>query len=184
MVYLAAALVAVAALCTWDLMLTLAVLRRLRDRPDGTLADDTGGLPVGATVGTFATHCVAGPPITERDLTDGALVAFFTTGCLPCRSKLPRFVEEAKAMSGHRQVVAVVVSPNATPDDKAEAEFMVSQLKPVATVLSEDPEGPCTSAFGVTAYPCQFAVSARSGTAPTVLAVGNAALTTSPAGST
>ncbi|MCT9139596.1 TlpA family protein disulfide reductase [Streptomyces violarus] len=182
MVYLAVALVAVAALCTWDLLLTLAVLRRLRDRPNGTMGADTGGIPVGATVGSFATRCVEGAPLTERDLSDGALVAFFTTGCVPCRNKLPAFVEEARTMGGRRQVIAVV-SLGATPDETAEAETMARRLAPVARVLVEEPDGPCTAAFGVTAFPCQFAVSAAGGTAPTVLAVGNAALTASPVGS-
>ncbi|MFI6376475.1 hypothetical protein [Streptomyces sp. NPDC050546] len=187
MIYLAAALVAVATLCTWDLLLTLAVLRRLRDRPDGTTGADTGGIPVGAAVGSFATRCVEGVPLTERDLADGALVAFFTTGCLPCRNKLPGFVAEAGAMGGRRQVIAVVVSPGATQEETAEetaeAETMARQLSPVARVLVEQPDGPCTAAFDVTAFPSQFAVSAAGGTAPTVLAVGRAALTASPVGS-
>ncbi len=183
MVYLAVALVAVAALCTWDLLLTLAVLRRLRDRPNGTMGADTGGIPVGAAVGSFGTRCVEGVPLTERDLADGALVAFFTTGCVPCRNKLPAFVAEARTMGSRRQVIAVVVSPGATPDETAEAETMARRLAPVARVLVEGADGPCTAAFGVTAFPCQFAVSAAGGTAPTVLAVGNAALTASPVGS-
>ncbi|MGA5361318.1 hypothetical protein [Streptomyces purpurascens] len=183
MVYLAVALVAVAALCTWDLLLTLAVLRRLRDRPHSTMGADSGGIPVGATVGSFATRCAEGAPLTERDIADGALVAFFTTGCLPCRNKLPAFVEEARTMGGRRQVIAVVVSPGATPDETAEAETMARQLAPVARVLVEEPDGPCTAAFGVTAFPSQFAVAAAGGTAPTVRAVGNAALTASPVGS-
>ncbi|MGW0988731.1 redoxin domain-containing protein [Streptomyces sp. NPDC002486] len=182
MVYLAVALVAVAALCTLDLLLTVAVLRRLRDRVHDAPAADSGGIPVGAAVGSFTTRCTDGTPLTESDLTDGALVAFFTTGCPPCRTELPAFVEEAGALNGRRQVIAVVVSPGGTPDETAEAVSMTRHLSPVARVLTETPDGPCTSAFGVTAFPCRFAVSAKDWTAPTVLAVGKAALGVSPVG--
>ncbi|MEU6687798.1 redoxin domain-containing protein [Streptomyces sp. NPDC046832] len=182
MVYLAVALVAVAALCTLDLMLTLAVLRRLRDRRYDAPAVDSGGIPVGAAVGSFTTRCTDGTPITEGDLTDGALVAFFTTGCAPCRTELPAFVEEARALGGRRQVIAVVVSPGGTPDETAESVSMTRHLAPVARVLAERPDGPCTSAFGVTAFPSRFTVSTEGGTAPTVLAVWKAALGASPVG--
>ncbi|MFI8939373.1 TlpA family protein disulfide reductase [Streptomyces syringium] len=184
MVYLAIALAAVAALCALDLLLTLAVLRRLRDRPAGPALTEEGGIAVGEAVGTFATRCTEGAPLTEKDLGDGAVVSFFSPGCSPCRRKLPVFVERAAALQGHRQVIAVVVTASGGPDEEAEAHAMAEQLAAVARVVREDTEGPCTAAFAVQAFPSQFAVSAPDGASPTVAAVGDAALTTAlPVGS-
>ncbi|MFE1963113.1 hypothetical protein [Streptomyces sp. NPDC059479] len=174
---------AVTALCVLDLMLTLAVLRRLRDRPSGTAVIDEGGIPVGAAVGTFAAQCTKGVPLTEKDLADGAVVSFFSPGCLPCRRKLPVFVEQATALQGRRQMIAVVVTPTGKPHEEAEAVAMAEQLAPVARVVAEDVEGPCAAAFGVRAFPSQFTISAVGGAPPTVAAVGDAVFTTLPAGS-
>ncbi|TVL91253.1 redoxin domain-containing protein [Streptomyces sp. SAJ15] len=183
MVYLAIALVAVAALCALDLMLTLAVLRRLRDHPSGPAAADEGGIAVGAAVGTFATQCVEGAPLTEKDLGDGAVVSFFSPGCSPCRHKLPVFVKQAAALQGRRQVIAVVVTSSGRRDEEAEAHTMAEQLAAVTRVVREDAEGPCTTAFGVHAFPSQFTISAPDGASPTVAAVGDAVLTALPVGS-
>ncbi|MFF3326398.1 hypothetical protein [Streptomyces sp. NPDC002889] len=181
MVYLAIALVAVAALCAVDLMLTLAVLRRLRDRPASSPAlTEEGGISVGAAVAPFSTQCAEGARLTERDLADGAVVAFFTTGCQPCRDKLPDFVENAAPLQGRRQVIAVVVSPSGGAHDETEALEMAEQLAVVARVVRESPQDPCTTAFGVRAFPSQFAVSAPHGEPPTVAAVGDAVLAALP----
>ncbi|MET9557291.1 redoxin domain-containing protein [Streptomyces sp. NPDC006645] len=184
MVYLAVALVAVAALCALDLMLTLAVLRRLRDSPAGPAAPAAAepGIPVGAAVDAFTTSCAEGTPLTERDLTDGAVVAFFSPGCPPCRRALPTFVKRAARPRG-RQMIAVVVTPAGNAAEEAEARTMAEQLAPVARVVHEDPEGPCTTAFGVHGFPTQFAISAPAGAPPTVAAVGDTVLTALPVGS-
>ncbi|MFI1256226.1 hypothetical protein ACH4U6_20965 [Streptomyces netropsis] len=184
MVYLAIALVAVAALCALDLLLTLAVLRRLRDRPAAPAMTEEGGIAVGAAVGPFATQCTEGAPLTEKDLGDGAVVSFFSPGCSPCRRKLPVFVQQATALQGRRQVIAVVVTSSGRPDEEAEAHAMAEQLAAVARVVREDAEGPCTTAFGVQAFPSQFTISAPDGASPTVAAVGDTALATAlPIGS-
>ncbi|MGK5497781.1 hypothetical protein [Streptomyces sp. URMC 125] len=183
MVYLAIALVVVGALCALDLMLTLAVLRRLRKQSSAApVPTEEGGIPVGATVAPFSTRCIEGMPLTERDLTDGAVVSFFAPGCKPCRDKLPRFVEQAGALQGRRQVIAVVVAGSGERRYEDEAQAMAEQLSPVARVVRETPEGPCASAFAVNAFPSQFAVSASDGEPPAVAAVGDSVLTAVPAG--
>lgn len=183
MVYLAIALVVVGALCALDLMLTLAVLRRLRNRSStAPVLTEEGGIPVGATVAPFSARCLEGMPLTERDLTDGAVVSFFTPGCKPCRDKLPRFVERAGALQGRRQVIAVVVAGSAEQRYEDEAQATAEQLSSVARVVRETPEGPCVSAFEVDAFPSQFAISASDGEPPTVAAVGDSVLTAVPAG--
>lgn len=183
MVYLAIALVVVGALCALDLLLTLAVLRRLRNRSSAAPAlTEDGGIPVGATVAPFSSRCIEGMPLTERDLTDGAVVSFFTPGCKPCRDKLPRFVEQVGALQGRRQAIAVVVAGSHEQRYADEAQAMAEQLSSVVRVIRETPEGPCASAFGVRAFPAQFAVSAVDGEPPTVAAVGDSVLTAVPAG--
>ncbi|MET9803636.1 hypothetical protein [Streptomyces sp. NPDC006368] len=183
MVYLAIALVVVAALCALDLMLTLAVLRRLRDRPSAApVLTEEGGIAVGAVVEPFATRCSEGVRLTEGDLTDGAVVSFFTPGCQPCRDKLPGFIEKATALHGRRQVIAVVVSGSGERQHEDEARAMAERLAAVARVVREEPDGPCTTAFGVRAFPSQFAVSAPGGEPPMVAAVGDSVLTAVPAG--
>ncbi|MEU1012465.1 hypothetical protein [Streptomyces sp. NPDC005890] len=73
MVYLATALMIVAALCARDLTLSLAVLRRLLDRPSTVPAlTEEGGISVVAVVEPFSTQCSEGVRLTERDLTDDA----------------------------------------------------------------------------------------------------------------
>ncbi|MEU9758949.1 hypothetical protein [Streptomyces sp. NPDC047985] len=187
MFYLSVALAAVAALCALDLMLTLAVLRRLRDRPDGPAAAgaEEGGLPVGATVGAFTTVGTDGVEITEHDLGDDCVVAFFSAGCPPCRRRLPVFVKQVAALpeADRRAVVAVVVSGGDGSDDFAESWEMAERLAPVARVVREEPDGPVTTAFGVQAFPSQFAVRTGFGAAPRVTAVGRAALAAQPVGS-
>ncbi|MFF7898279.1 TlpA family protein disulfide reductase [Streptomyces sp. NPDC007920] len=183
MVYLAIALVVVATLCALDLMLTLAVLRRLRDRSSAVpVLTKEGGISVGTVVAPFSTRCSEGVRLTERDLTDGAVVSFFTPGCQPCRDKLPLFVEKATALQGRRQVIAVVVSGRGEQQHEEEAREMTEQLASMARVVREEPDGPCTTAFGVSAFPSQFAVSAPDGEPPTVAAVGDSVLTAVPAG--
>lgn len=183
MIYLAIALVVVTALCALDLMLTLAVLRRLRDRPSAApVLTEEGGISVGAVVEPFTTRCSEGARLTERDLTDGAVVSFFTPGCRPCQDKLPGYMENATALQGRRQVIAVVVSGPGDQQREEEALAMTKQLATVARVVREEPDGPCTTAFGVRAFPSQFAVSAPGGEPPTVAAVGDPVLTAVPAG--
>ncbi|WFB05767.1 hypothetical protein LRS74_01085 [Streptomyces sp. LX-29] len=181
MVYLALALAAVAALCALDLMLTLAVLRRLREK--GTTGSshtppDTegGGIPKGSAVGTFETRCVEGARLTDEDLVDGAVVGFFSPMCPPCRRALPAFVETATALQGVRQVIAVVISVTGRADEEAEALAIVEQLAPFARVVREDDTGSCLSAFGVRAFPSHFEVSVAAGARPTVAAVGDEVL--------
>ncbi|MFJ9113324.1 redoxin domain-containing protein [Streptomyces sp. NPDC102283] len=117
---LAAAVLAVGALAMVDLVLTVGVVRRLREHSDllrqvsAPAAAMPGGMSGIASVGTPVPSFTAGPsdsPVTDRDLTDGTLVAFFSPTCEPCRDKLPGFVARyADRPEEARQVLAVVVN--------------------------------------------------------------------------
>ncbi|WP_371483327.1 hypothetical protein [Kitasatospora sp. NBC_00315] len=164
MTLLALGLAGVGVLSLLNLLFAVGIVRRLREHterlahvgghpagaPDGAVA------PVGAAVGAFEAQTSDGP-ITDEDLADGTLVAFFSPTCRPCRQKLPGFVERAaERPAGDRRLLAVVVG------DADEAEPMIAALAPVVRTVQEDHEGPLTSAFAVRAFP----VSARVGRAP------------------
>ncbi|BDM74623.1 hypothetical protein HEK616_81100 (plasmid) [Streptomyces nigrescens] len=162
MSFLIAAVVFVGALCTLDLVLTLGVIKRLREhseRLSGTSGPggrfDTLDMAVGEEVGEFTTSTVDGERLSRGMLAADTLVAFFAPGCQPCREKMPAFVDHARALPGGRaQVVAVVVG------DPAEAAAFVAELSPVARVVVEEgPEDPLSAAFRARSFPTVLRVS-------------------------
>lgn len=160
---LTVAVCALALLSLVHLLVTLAVVRRLRDhaillakRP-GVAA---GGpiAPAGTVVGAFAATSTAGEPIDLDDRAGPTLVGFFSPGCTPCREAMPGFLDSARGNGGGREsVLAVVVGDVA---EAAEAAVYVDALTPVARVVIEPPEGPVAAAFGVTGYPALAVVAA------------------------
>ena len=153
MAYLVAAVVLVGAIATVNLLLTVGVVRRLREHTAELAArrDDPAGpagLPVGAPVGEFAATGVSGRPVTRAMLDRPALVGFFSPGCAPCKEKLPDFVAQAaRRPGGPDAVLAVVVG------DPAEAAESVAALRPVATVVVEPEDGPLQWAFAIGGFP-------------------------------
>jgi len=150
MAYLAAATALVGLLATVNLLLTVGVVRRLREHTT-ELAELRSGAavgggdiiaPPGSPVGELVTSDVDGHPVT---LGDRALVGFFSPHCEPCRERLPEFVAHAAQRAGG--VLAVVAG---SPEEAAEA---VDQLRPVATVVVEPDQGPVQKAFRVTGFP-------------------------------
>ncbi|MFE7571789.1 TlpA disulfide reductase family protein [Streptomyces sp. NPDC057539] len=156
MPYLIAAVVFVGLLCTLDLILTLGVIKRLREHTE--LISNLNGrasLGIGEEVGAFEAATVDGAPMTRELLTRETLVGFFSPSCAPCREELPKFVNHARAMpDGRNQVMAVVVG------DADRAAAMVAELRPVARVVVEEHnDGPLASAFQVIAFPTVLTVA-------------------------
>ncbi|MFG3556707.1 TlpA disulfide reductase family protein [Micromonospora sp. NPDC047557] len=153
MPFLIAAVVLVGLLCVLDLVLTLGVLRRLREHSDlltdpGRATTDPAQSRVGETVGDFRTTTVHGEPVSGDTLPDGTVVAFFTPGCEPCERELPRFATHARSVpAGRDAVLAVIVGA------PQEAREYVAVLASVARVVVEDPLGPVAAAFNTTAFP-------------------------------
>jgi thiol-disulfide isomerase/thioredoxin len=147
MPYVIAALVLVGTVATADLLLTVGVVRRLRELGAEAAAARAGGgggesaLPPGTPVGEFAATDVDGRPVTRPG---AGLVGFLSPDCTPCKEQLPAFVRYA---TERPDVLAVVVGA------PAEAANTVEALRPVATVVVEPPEGPLQQAFGVVGYP-------------------------------
>ena len=153
MSYLTAAAVFAGILSALNLILTLGVIRRLREHSElfSAIRSRPGppaGPTVGAEIGAFHASTVDGEELTAERVTDETLVAFFSPGCRPCNEKLPQFVSYARTIPGGRDRVLVTVV-----GDHQEAGPFVTDLSPVARVVVEDVDGPLGRAFGVVSYP-------------------------------
>ncbi|MET8946034.1 hypothetical protein ABZX30_21215 [Streptomyces sp. NPDC004542] len=150
-------LVLVGALCALDLILTLGVVKRLREHTEMLAASgtavDTYTINVGASVGEFDAVTVDGERVTQR-VTDETLVAFFSPTCGPCRDKLPRFVEHVSGGRFPRDRVLVTLVGN--PEESAS---FIERLRPVALVVSERSDGDLATAFQVKAFPAVLKVA-------------------------
>jgi thiol-disulfide isomerase/thioredoxin len=145
----------VAAASLLNLVLTLGIIRRLREHAEllSTVAGDPKhSVRTGEKVGDFTTLTVDGAAVTSDLVTEQTLVAFFSPGCKPCQEKLPKFIEFARSMpGGRRQVLAAVVGTTDTAP-------WVAELDPVSRVVVEDNGGPLTKAFEVKGFPTTLMV--------------------------
>lgn len=136
---LIAAVVLIGALAVLDLLLTLAVLRRLRAQavrqdagdPDLSLRDLVGR-PLPDTP-------AAGTP---------ALVALLSGSCPSCSVQAPAFSRYAEREPGGPDAVLAVVSGDGEP-----ARRLAALVAGSATVVTEPEQGPMTSALGVEVFP-------------------------------
>jgi hypothetical protein len=163
MVYVIAALVLVAAVAAVNLLFTLGLVRRLREHTEllsqgaaaHGAAQEEGVLHAGETVSDFSTTTVDGQHIDRESFSEGAMVAFFSPSCAPCRERVPEFVSHVTAIpQADRQAYAVVIG-----DEDATAE-MVAALRPVARVLTGVKAEPIVAAFGVASYPALYRMDA------------------------
>jgi thiol-disulfide isomerase/thioredoxin len=153
---LTAAVVVVGALCVFDLVLTLGVVRRLREHNDmlsrlaggGPSGDAT--VPVGQPVGPFSAVATSGRRVGRDGPGRIRLAGFFSPGCTPCAEQLPEFLRYAERFRG--PVLAVVAADPAADGDGQAARY-VAELEPVAQVVVEPEGGPVCRAFGVSAFP-------------------------------
>ncbi|WP_051581300.1 hypothetical protein [Pseudonocardia acaciae] len=155
MAVLVAAVIVVGVVGLLNLVLTVGVIRRLREHND-ILTDQVAGAspPIMIDTGTAAEEFVAttidGTPVTRDSLADTTLFAAMSTTCTTCLDKLPTFIDRAAAHPGGRQrVLAVVV---AGPDDSSTAPFL-ERLPAVAMVVMEPAGGAIGTAFDIRGYP-------------------------------
>ncbi|GAA3134810.1 TlpA family protein disulfide reductase [Streptomyces echinatus] len=158
MAALTAAVVLVGILCVLDLLLTIGVIKKLREYgPAGPATAPGGGmtpLRPGEELPDFTAVAVDGALVGRSSLPDGALIAFLAPNCAPCRAKLPELVAYAAAEPGGRdRMLAVVVG---APE---ECERFVRELSPVARVVVEPRGGPVCAALRVDAFPATLRVS-------------------------
>jgi thiol-disulfide isomerase/thioredoxin len=153
MPYLVAAVVVVGALCVVDLLLTLGVIRRLREHTEllskrpGPSVPEHASLTAGQRPAAFAAVDTDGQKVDQHS-TAARLIGFFSTNCPACKDLLPTFVEYAERFPGGRaQVLAVV---GGTPPD---TDAFTRDLTGAARVVVEEPQGTVATAFQVTGYP-------------------------------
>jgi thiol-disulfide isomerase/thioredoxin len=146
MPYLIAAVVLLAVLGMLNLLLTLAIVRRMRTTsPVQQLPEP---LPVGSTIRPFTAVTIDGQTISERDLRGGqTLVGYFSPGCPPCEAALPRFVTYAAGLDRER-VLAVIV------DDTGKE--VAGDLAAVARVVVASESDTVVDALSAHGYPAVF----------------------------
>ncbi|MEO3829998.1 hypothetical protein [Actinomadura sp. B10D3] len=153
MPYLVAGVVLVGVLCAFDLILTLAVVRRLREH--AALLE--GGrtrvpfTPVGTTLPEFSASSLDGTAVTRAFFTEPTIVALFSTTCASCRERLPEFTDRIQGLDAGR-VLAVIEG------EQDDAAPFTAALAPIATVVVEPVKGPVNTAFGHPASPSFYVV--------------------------
>ncbi|HEX6872795.1 MAG TPA: TlpA disulfide reductase family protein [Micromonosporaceae bacterium] len=161
--------------CLMNLLLTVGVIRRLRDHTTvlGLLNRPQIIRPAGETVDEFSATAVDGTTVGRGMFASPTLVGFVSPTCGPCHERLPDFIARARASSPDR-VLAVVVTAG------EETAGMLDRLSKVATVVLEPPGGQVAQAFGVLGYPAFCLVDGAgmilaSGTMPSTLPMALAA---------
>jgi thiol-disulfide isomerase/thioredoxin len=150
MPYLTAAVVLLAVLGMLNLLLTLAIVRRMRTA--NPVQQPPEPLSMGTAIRPFTAATIDGRTVSEYDLRGGqALVGYFSPGCPPCEAALPRFVTYAAALDRER-VLAVIVDGTGTdafPDE-------VAALEAVARVVVASERAPVVDALSAYGYPAVF----------------------------
>lgn len=138
-----------------NLLLTVGVIRRLRQHTEqlSTLGNLGGPGAVmrsaGEQIDEFAATTTDGEPVSRELLSGQTLVGVFAPGCSACKERMPEFISQAESFPGGRsQVLAVVAGePEQVPEYR-------DQLAPVARVVVEAPvDGPLATALKVQGFP-------------------------------
>ncbi|MEU8199254.1 redoxin family protein [Microbispora amethystogenes] len=167
MAVLAAAVILLGGLVLVNLLLTGAVIRKLRKIAKETSAGrpESAGLAVGAEVPAFSARTVADTKVGADDLAGApTLVGFFSTDCRHCLPKAPVFAATAReAEAAGVRTLAVIVAGQEEPAD------LLAALADDVRVVVESEGGAMTGAFEVAAFPSFFLV----GPDATVTATGH-----------
>ncbi|MEV0648824.1 hypothetical protein AB0I28_26565 [Phytomonospora sp. NPDC050363] len=156
MPFLVAAVVLVGAIATLNLLLTVGVIRRLREHTTQLAGigdmSGPGGPSVGDPIEEFSTTAVDETPVARADLDSFALVSVMSPGCGPCEEKLPKLVEMLDSGELPKKSVLAVIAGS-----EEDAVPMVTALQNLAVVVREEPvSGAVQSAVGIRAYPTMF----------------------------
>lgn len=155
---LVSAVVVLAVVVVLNLVLTLALIGRLRTltaAASAPRASHLDGPAIGSPVPRIEIAAVGGTVVdTAEASAEELLVAFVAAGCTPCHEQLPalRSLVASRAGQGGRAVVVVLA-----PD--GDAEEFVTAFDGVAPVAVEGDEATIARAFEVTGYPAYIECS-------------------------
>lgn len=151
---LVAALVLIGVLLVLNLLLTTAVIRKLRRHDELLVGFDGSSVPsvlprvaAGDVVPDFTATAIDGP-LTQADL-GSTLIAFAAPGCAGCEAARPQLIEllEARRLRGEAGIVVIA-------DDEGDGGTLVGEFSDHARVIVEHPaDGPIHQALGVSMYP-------------------------------
>jgi hypothetical protein len=151
---LTAAVVLFGAVTTLNLILTLGVIKRLREQAD-QLASGGGGaqeltplLNAGELPAEFTTTSVDGDVVSRDGPAGLRLLAFVSPLCDMCAAQIPDLLDRAAHMPGGRDNVIVV-----TVGKGAEVAEYGEQFRPVAQVVHETGTGAITRAYKLGGLP-------------------------------
>src|SRR5262245_16069380 len=148
--FLGAVLALVGAVALTNLVLTMAIIRRLRLIEDRAAQGSTppAGLPrIGAAPTEFALTTTGGATITAKDVSTGTrTVLFLSTGCQPCTELAATLARDPALVDAG--MAAVVTG---MPDDPATQEFLAGL--PPALPVGVETDYAISRAFSVTGYP-------------------------------
>lgn len=153
-----AAITVVGAVCLLDLLLTFAVIRRLREHTD-MLAVARGsarrpaGLSAGEPPGTFAAVTTDGDLV--HDTSGLRVIAFFATWCSMCPEQVGPFVGYLRTHAISRDSVLVV---SVGPDDELPSHL--APLAGLARICLERDDGQIATAFKVPGFPMFYLLDA------------------------
>lgn len=156
MPFVVAGLVLVGVLCLIDMLLTFAVLRRLREHtarlaeiPDFTMnsGPEYAAKFAGRPLPAFSARAIDGAEVSTPSLTGRpGLVAVFSAGCGPCRDQYPVFADWAGVADAN--AMALVTGP-----DGREAAEMTGRLAGVSVVVAGAEADTLADTLGVTVFP-------------------------------
>jgi hypothetical protein len=154
---LTAGVVLALALTVLNLVLTFAVVRKMRDGAGSGLSTHTPhpGLPQpGTRVGEFTAETTDGAVLTDQDLRgERSLIAFVSPTCAPCKD----VIAEITAAGG---ALATPLYAFVAGDDDADTAAVVATLRPHGTVTVITAAHPAAQAFGgVDGYPALMLVT-------------------------
>jgi hypothetical protein len=153
MAVLAAAVIFVGLLCFFDLLLSFAIIRKLRHTaPAGRPVPQLPGLAAqsgGRRIPPFTATTNSGTQLSLTDLAGHpAAFAFFGAECKPCRDHLDQFADYARGFPGGPSHIAVIIAGSA--DAGAD---IAGALQDLAQIVIEPDFGPVATAFSVDAFP-------------------------------
>jgi hypothetical protein len=135
-----------------NLMLCLAIIRRLKTPGQHEHDQLPDLLEPGAVVGDFTAHTLDGSPVSTKSLDGPTLVAFVMSGCEPCAT----VVAELRGREQREKTVFFVLDNG--PD--SDALTYAASLLDLGDVVLSAPESPVERAFGgMSGYPALFRVN-------------------------